>query len=156
MKKITIPFALVLFLCLTTGGTSFAGNIKDAATVASSDKAAKNFTRYYPGATNAQWTFLKDNGTVCRFSLNGVVNMAHYAKNGSWMYTIATYEENGLAADIRKMVKSSFYDFSISAVSEITAPGKQPVYQITIQDEHSLKILSLQNGDLQVEQEFDK
>jgi hypothetical protein len=178
MKKISILIAATMICCITishkliaqTKLAGYAFNSPHYSTATdqamfsngySPDKsinlkAIKSFKKVYAGATSAEWSVLKDNGFVCRFYLLGVLNAAHYGSNGHWLYSIATYEESNLSPSIRNIVKSVYYDFSITCINEITAPGNPTVYLVQVQDKQSLQILSIRNDEMELLQEFKK
>jgi hypothetical protein len=39
--------------------------------------------------------------------------MVGYNFNGSWSYTLKKYTENNMPADVRDIVKSTFFDYAI-------------------------------------------
>jgi hypothetical protein len=38
--------------------------------------------------------------------------MIGYGKHGYWLYTIRRYDEKNLPADVRALVKSTYYDYT--------------------------------------------
>ena len=119
-------------------------------------RAIKDFKRTYKGAKNPVWTNLNEKGFVCRFYLDDVLYRACYTNNGTWKYSIASYEENKLPKPVRNMVKSVYYDFDISYVNEISSPLKETVYLIQIQDQKTLNMLRVSDGEMELIQELQK
>ncbi len=102
-------------------------------------RALKDFTRSFKNADKASWFEIKD-GFVARFKEDDVETKAYYDRKGRWTSTIRTYNEDKLPKDIRKLVRSTYYDYSIYFVNEVTV-GDQKAYLVKIQDETTLKTI---------------
>ncbi len=129
--------------------------------------AVEHFKKQYPEATNVSWANIPgasgDNqpaqekiGYVCWFMLHNINNRAYYDKSGSWQYTIAGYGEDKLPKEIRNMVKSIYYDYSITFVNEINMTKGEPVYLVQLQDETSMKTVRVSNDEIDVLEELSK
>ena len=71
------------------------------------------------------------------------------------MYSMLTYQENHLPAEVRKEVKSNYYDYSIGWVKEVKE-GEDLVYVVHVENKAEWKDLSVQNGEIQVLKAFCK
>lgn len=118
-------------------------------------KAMRNFVKAYETAVDPEWVLLKE-GYVCRFMIDGVRCRAFYSQKGAWLLTVASYEENKLPKDVRAMVRSTYYDYTISYIDEISAPGKSKSYLVQIQDEKGMKILQVSDGGIETVKELVK
>jgi hypothetical protein len=178
MKKSTFPISVALLFCLAFASRIQAENIRGAYPksisnssitrtddlisgrysfwAATGERVVKNFLKYYPGATKVQWAALQDNSSECHFFLNGMQNRALFAKNGSWIFTITTYGESNLDAEVRRIVRSEYYDYSITCVNEISTPENPKVYLISVQDARTIKMLRVQDGEMELLQKFEK
>ncbi|MBS1935095.1 MAG: hypothetical protein JST96_13925, partial [Bacteroidetes bacterium] len=73
-------------------------------------KAVKNFSKTFKNAANTQWYKIED-GFLAHFSENGVEKRTYYDKRGNWHFTIAYLDEKALPKDVRRDVKSIYYDY---------------------------------------------
>jgi YD repeat-containing protein len=114
-------------------------------------KAIKDFTRNYKKQNNANW-FTIDDGFVAVFTNDGVNTKVYYDKKGRLIGDIRTYQENKLPKEVRHRVKSTYYDFNITSVNELTA-GNQKVYLVKLEDKTSFKTIRIQEGEEMMETE---
>jgi len=173
MKKIIILAALAAFNYANaqTSLNSYAMNTKTLkenalAAMASSNsdgsasvnsKALKNFAKNFKNATSAQWSDLKEKGSVCRFYEKGILNRAFYKANGSWLGTITSYEEALLPENIKASVNNYFPEYLITYVNEISMNGYEKVFIINAESIRHYKILRVTtDGEIEVEQDGDK
>jgi hypothetical protein len=122
---------------------------------AADDRAIRNFTRTYKGASDARWESLRDGGYVCRFKQNGVSKRAFYNKRGGWLATIAGYMTDHLPTDVRRQVHSVYYDYSILYANEIVMPDKPIAYVIQVQDGRTIRIVRVVDGEMEEIQEIE-
>lgn len=120
-----------------------------------SSKAIRNFTKEFKQASDEAW-FVVDGGFVVKFTQDGVETRADYNKKGNWLHTIRTYDENKLPADIRHLVKSSYYDYNILQVQEIEKPSNAFTYIVHLDGQTKLINLKVINGEMEEWQKFDK
>ena len=109
-------------------------------------KAVKSFSKSYQKQNNANWFILND-GFVAIFTEDGVKTKAYYDAKGRSAGEVRTYQEDKLPKDIRHMVKSTYYDFHIFLVNEVTV-GNAKVYLIKIEDSKSFKTLRVQDDEM--------
>jgi len=93
---------------------------------------------------------LKQGGYVRRFTVDGLAKKAFYNKRGKWQCTVAGYTESKMPTPVRRVVLTSYYDYKILYVHEITMAGKATVYQVQVRYGHIIKILRV--ADEQVEE----
>ena len=120
-------------------------------------KAVKDFKKSYTGASNEKW-FIVPGGFTTKFEQNGMEFRVDYDKKGKWSGTMKSYDEKKLARDVRHIVKSAYYDYSIKWVSEITVPEYPEIilYLIHIEDEKSFKNLQVIDGQIRVLEAYNK
>ena len=112
------------------------------------EKATRNFSRDYKGAIAAEWQPLKEGGYVCRFTLDGIAKKAFYDKRGNWLSTVAGYTGSNMPKDVRRMVLSNYYDYSILYVHEVNVPRRPAIYMVQVRDQHTIKILRVADGEV--------
>jgi hypothetical protein len=84
--------------------------------------------------------------------------MVVYNKKGSWNYTLKKYAENKMPADVRTMVKSIYFDYTIMEVSETK---QQPeieniIYNVLIMYRDNFKVLQICNREMEITADFRK
>ena len=94
-------------------------------------------------------------GFRASFRGENIVYLIDYDKTGNWSGATRIYNETKLPRDIRRIVKSTYYDYAIKSVSEVTAAQKL-MYFVKIQDSVTLKTIRVMDGDMQVIEEFNR
>jgi len=118
-------------------------------------KAVRDFSTQFKQAANEAW-FVTDGGFVVKFKQDGVETRADYNKKGNWLHTIRTYDENKLPADVRHLVKSSYYDYDIVQVQEIEKPSNVFTYIVHLEGKTKLINLRISDEHMEEWQKFDK
>jgi hypothetical protein len=111
--------------------------------------AIRNFSRAYKDASNAEWQSLKEGGYVCRFTHNGVTKRAFYDERGGWLITIAGYTADHLPEDVRRQVRSVYYDYTILYIHELSVPGRPVVYLVQVQDKKTIREVRIMEGEME-------
>ena len=117
-------------------------------------KAVRNFIRDYENVSDVEW-FPSDNGFAVYFTMNGVKTKVLYYKNGDYKSMFRYYFEDKLPREIRHLVKSKYYDFSICCIIEFNFNG-QTIYEVKMEDKISWKIIKVVNGVIETTQEYFK
>jgi hypothetical protein len=126
---------------------STASTAADASTV--SVKAIKDFKTRFASAKDEKWYTL-NTGFVSYFSQDGYTNRAFYDKKGHWQASLRYIGESKLPRDIRAMVKSIYYDFTITVI-EIAEVPDHMAYMIHLEDATTIKILRVSDeGEMEV------
>ncbi len=112
-----------------------------------SKKAIKNFKVAF-GKTEAVTWHQLSNGFTAHFMVNNILNRSYYDKKGNWLYSMQCYDEKKLPADVRKIVKSTYYDYSIFGVQEIRVDDKI-IYLVHLKDEAGFKTIRVCEGEMQ-------
>jgi hypothetical protein len=119
------------------------------------ERALKDFQRTFGNVNNVTWLETKNGGYIAKFVNADVKTVVAYNPKGSWSYTINYYGEKKLPADIRKMVKSTYYDYSIFGIAEVHF-DKETVYMLYIQDESHFKTIRVYNDEMQEVENYPK
>ena len=139
---------------ISTEALSNAAVINETNTANVNMRALKDFTKSFKGAENVSWLAMKD-GFMASFKESGVETKAYYDQKGRWTATIRTYKEDKLPKDVRKQVKSTYYDYIINQISEVTV-GKITAYLVRIEDEESFKTIRVIDGEMDVYEDHKK
>ncbi|MBS1600964.1 MAG: hypothetical protein JST75_22315 [Bacteroidetes bacterium] len=118
-------------------------------------KAIKDFASKFGTGLNEKWSRISD-GFVSNFQVDGFTNRVYYDTKGRWQYTLKTYAESKLPREIRSIVKSIYYDYTITMVEEVHS-AENMVYIIHQEDQkHIMKLRVSKDGDIDVMEEFVK
>jgi len=101
---------------------------------AAMSKAVRNFEKTFKNVTGEKWYEMPD-GYRVNFVAKDVRCRLDYDKNGHWMHTIKYYDEKKLPLEVRRLVVSSYLDYSIRTVEEIEAPHDVKFYVIHLEGE---------------------
>ena len=122
-----------------------------------SPKALKDFAKKYKNVTAENWMKNK-HGFSASFFSNGIQNMIYYDNNGKWLGSLKGYREEKLPYEIRDIVKSKYYDYSINSVEEAETIDSDgiPTYIIQLEDKNIIKLMRVYNGQVDVMRDYKK
>ena len=113
-------------------------------------KAVRAFIQKFKDAENVIWYKVED-GYVTRFVKDSIQNTVGYNKDGSWNYILKHYSEKQMSRDLRALVKSTYFDYTIEEVVEVKLPDEENIiYTMLIKAENNYKILKICNGEIEV------
>ncbi|OQP58166.1 hypothetical protein A3860_07525 [Niastella vici] len=118
-------------------------------------KAVRNFKNSYQQVDNETWYEVPD-GYRARFTAGEVLHLVTFNKKGKWLNTIRQYDETKLARDVRAMVRSVYYDYTIVLVEEIEQSLKPVTYIIHMEDKISFKNIRVFDREMEVIGEINK
>ena len=121
-------------------------------------KAARDFNRRFKLSAAVTWLEAAD-GYRAKFENDGVTIWVDYDRKGCWTHTIRIYGEQRLPAEIRHIVKSTYYDHSIKTVHEVELPNDDPgnrCYLIRLENEKTFIDLRLYDGEMEVIRQWTK
>lgn len=119
-------------------------------------KAMRDFLKRDKTAINADWMVV-ENGFVVKYTdkRNSRCRTV-YNSRGEFSYTIRQYYERSMLREVRAMVKSQYYDYTITMVEEIEQPLKPVVYVVHMEDATTLKNIRVSERDMEVIEEYTK
>lgn len=126
-------------------------SINGASEVPSTDvnvKAVKNFTKQFGTNNIAKW-YQTSEAFVAQFTSSGIETKVIYDIKGNWHSTLRIYSEDKMPFDVRDLVKSTYYDFSIMVVYEIKH-ADNVAYILKIEDSKTIKTLRVSDGNIEV------
>ncbi|HTI89008.1 MAG TPA: hypothetical protein VL727_00400 [Puia sp.] len=160
MNKIIVLLLAALFSAVgnsASAQTSDKAVLLNASTIGA-DRAAVKATRdlwaRVGDKKNEAWYKLPK-GYLATFEEEGVESRHVYDQKGYWMYSMMTYQEDHLPAEVRKEVKSNYYDYSIGWVKEVKE-GEDNVYVVHVENKTEWKDLSVRDGEIRVLKAFCK
>jgi hypothetical protein len=116
------------------------------------DKAAVRATRDFwqrAGEQKEEQWYKSSQGYVAEYAAGPVKARFVYNQKGDWVYSILTYGPKGLPEEVRKLVRSEYYDYEITWVKEVNEEDVV-VYVVHLEDEASWKEVAVQDGEIRV------
>ena len=133
---------------------SNSGDVFTNASIAVNDKVQKSFNKYFVGATKQNWSMIaKDFHST--FYVNGVFNQALLGRKGNLIYTISYGTEKEMPSEVRKIVKSEYYDYTITVAIEIK-DNKRDIWIINMTNDNSYLIVKVEDGEMDRINQFKK
>jgi hypothetical protein len=116
-----------------------------------STSAVRDFMRRFKTADSARW-FRAGNGfCIARFNEGGIEYQVDYNARGSWIYTLRNYKEKLLAHDLRHLVKSTYYDYAITHITEVEQYNIEGiVYLVYLEGETCYITLRMHDGEMEL------
>ena len=93
-----------------------------------SQKAVRDLAKSFKNLSGENWFKVRD-GFVAMFTVDEIDHQVSYDKKGTWLFTIRSYGESKLSDDIRHMVKSSYYDLTLTWYRKSKSP---PLPKLTL------------------------
>jgi hypothetical protein len=166
-KKLNAPMLAILFAIMTITACTRKLAVQstpntDTAGFAQTNKAAVNpiytnninarvlrsFHDSYGEVPDAKWV-KSDNGFAVVFKDNGMNKTIYYKLNGSVDTEIFYYTEDKLPKQVRHLVKSHFYDYAITYVTEVRKNDAIAFY-VKIEDASTIKTLKIVEEEWEV------
>jgi hypothetical protein len=117
-------------------------------------KAMRDFLKRNKTAFDANW-FTIDNGYEVRYTgRNNSRCRTVYNCHGAFVYTIKQYGEDQMPHEVRSIVKSTYYDYTITLVEEVEQPRAPVIYIIHMQDDTTLKNVTVCDGVMETKEEY--
>ncbi len=119
-------------------------------------RAMRDFLDRFEKIDNALWFLGSDGGFEAYFIQDGYGDRVIYNKKGGWLKSLIMYGEGKLPPDIRREVKSVYFDFSIFLVEEVqTYEGVE--YVVYLEDKLKYVLIKVdKEGEMEVLQNMDK
>lgn len=163
MKKILMSALFFASITVTSADAQsrfISNNEKVAAPAAHTTKESVNtrtlrrFMEDFPGVTDDVW-IKKSTGFVVTFTFKGIQNLTFLSKGGNCESRIQYYSENELPADVRRQVKSTYYDYAITSVKEVTCHNAT-AYLVTIEYKNNWKVIRVVDEETDVWEDHEK
>jgi hypothetical protein len=118
-------------------------------------RAIRNFSKDFKDATDVRWVLSDGGGYIVKFIYKGVACRADYDYKGYCLTSYKYYNEDKLPREVRQLVKSTYFDFSIYRVAELFISDKT-VYLVTLESNESWMKISVIDGEMTVVEKFRK
>jgi hypothetical protein len=156
-NKLNVPLLAALFALLTSVActrklsvqSAFKNDSPDFAQVNNSagkpvyPNAAviRSFYKTYGELTDVKW-FKSATGFGVKFKYNGIKKTVYYTLHGLVDTEILYYSEDELPPQIRHLVKSHFYDYAITYVTEVHKNDAIAFY-VKVEDKSTIKTIKI-------------
>jgi hypothetical protein len=116
--------------------------------------AVRDFLDRFDKVENVLWFSTPKGGFEAYFVQDGYGNRVVYDKKGGWQISLINYSEDRLPRDIRKAIKTIYYDFDIFLVEEVnTIEGVE--YVVYLEDKSNVRLVKMNRaGELEVLQDL--
>jgi len=118
------------------------------------EKVWKNFRKYFASAQNPTW-YMINKDFLIKFMTDDNLNRALFTKRGNLIYHISYGYEKNLPEDIRKQVKSTYYDYDISRAIKVTEADRV-IWVVNLEDAKNLILVRLEEGEMEEVQKLKK
>jgi hypothetical protein len=116
--------------------------------------AVRDFEKQFPAVTIEQW-YETAEMFVAKFNEEDIDARVMYDKKGSWLSTVLQYGEKQMPQNIRRMVKSQYFDERIKLVEEVsTTAGK--AWVIHMEDDKKIMWIRASAYNMEVMKEIGK
>ena len=112
-------------------------------------RALKDFAHTFKKTSGAVTWYKDAYGFMAYCTIDGIKNRSNYDKRGNWLYSIRSYGEKQLPADIRARVKRVYYDLVITGIQEIRVEDKT-VYLVYMRDDTVCQTVRITEDDMDV------
>ena len=117
-------------------------------------RVLKDFQKRFAAIKNATWDE-RDKVYIARFSTDSIQTMVGYGKHGNWLYTIQRYDEKILPVNVRAIVKSTYYDYTISHIDEVNVPQEEnTIYVLLLRNNKDYKQVRVSNYEMEIVKEY--
>jgi hypothetical protein len=168
-NKFSAPLLAALFVLLTSACTrklavqsAFKADLPDVVQVNNSagkpvyPNAAvlRSFYKAYGEITDTRW-FKSATGFGVKFKYNGINKTVYYTVHGLVDTEILYYSEKELPPQIRHLVKSHFYDYAITYVTEVHKNDAIAFY-VKVEDKSTIKTIKIVEDEWEVVEDIVK
>lgn len=112
-----------------------------------STKAVRDFKKAFKTAADEKWYEMPD-GYRVTFTSAGTRCRLDYDKKGNWQHTIRYYDEKKLPTEVRRLVVSTYLDYSIRNVEEIEVPRQGLSYIIHLEGQTNWINVKVLDGEI--------
>lgn len=119
-----------------------------------SAKVNKAFGQFFKNASHIRWYEI-DKKFLVKFIQNDQENRALFTKTGQLIYHISYGTEKHLPFDVRKLVKSTYYDQSITRVLRVNQ-DKRNIWVVSLEDAKDYVMVRVEDMELEETQRIHK
>jgi DNA-dependent RNA polymerase auxiliary subunit epsilon len=117
-------------------------------------KYVRDFKNNYKNATDVKWV-QHEGGASVYFTHDGLKMRSTYSKKGTRIYTLKDYYEAQMPADLRRLVKSNYYDHNIEVVTEVSTAMKT-FHIVKMENQKEYLTLKIVDGEISIFERLNK
>jgi hypothetical protein len=117
-------------------------------------RAQRDFLQREGDQKGENWYKIPD-GLVAEFEEPGIKTSVYYDERGNWSGSIRQFGEKVLPEDVRRLVRSTYLDYTIRWVHEIKR-DQVLIYNVHIESDTSMKELLIQDEEIREWKTFSK
>ncbi len=118
-------------------------------------KAIRDLAKNFKPSGDEKW-YEMPYGFRAKFKSKDISYRVDYDKKGNRLSVVRSYQENQLSTAIRSLVKSTYYDYAIVLVEEITKPLAERTYVVHLEGKTEWVNIIVQNSEMVEWQRFNK
>ena len=119
-----------------------------------SAKVTRAFGQYFKDATHLRWYEI-DQKFLVKFIQNDQENRALFTGKGQLVYHISYGIEKNLPAEVRHLIKSNYYDQSITRVLKVNQDERN-IWVISLEDANQHIMVRVENMEMEETQRMQK
>ncbi|MGE5107453.1 MAG: hypothetical protein ACM3H8_07905, partial [Sphingobacteriales bacterium] len=146
---------------LLSTATSFSQDFKTLTPVVVStssgqmnEKVWSAFQSDFKDAKNVTW-YKNEKNYMIKFVLNEIAQQVLYNSKGQQIYHLSYVEESGMPADVVKLIKATYYSYTITLGIKIEQDGKN-IWVINLEDANKLLFVRIENNETELVKELEK
>ena len=112
-----------------------------------SAKVIRAFEQYFKGSSHLRWYQLEKNFLV-KFIQHDQENSALFTKKGQLIYHIGYGTEKNLPSDVRGLVKSTYYDQSITRVLKVNQDQRN-IWVVSLEDDKEYVMVRVEDMEME-------
>ncbi len=109
------------------------------------EKILTEFSRFFANAENVRWYDDVYKKFVVKFFMDDQNHQVLLTKKGNLVYHISYGSEKHLPAEVRKMIKSEYYDYRITLAIKVEEDNRT-IWVVNMEDDKSLIIARVEDG----------
>jgi hypothetical protein len=110
--------------------------------------AVRDFRRNFANAIDVKWV-QHENGVSVYFTMDHIKMRSSYNLKGKYEYSLRYFNESSMPSDLRKRVKSNYYDHTIMIITEVIR-NNQNYYLVKMENEKEYLTLKVTEEDMTV------
>ena len=107
----------------------------------------REFNKQFAGATDARW-YDQDKKFLVRFYMNDQKHQSLFNKKGLLIYDISYGTEKNLPTDVRKQIKSIYFDYSITLVYKVEEDNRT-IWVVNMEDNKTLITVKVEGDEME-------
>lgn len=117
-------------------------------------RATRDFWQQAGDQKQEQWYKLPQ-GYLAEYTEGRIKAQYRYDVKGNWLFCILTYTQKEMPEAVRRLVRSTYYDYTIGWVKEVHEADVTS-YVVHVEDPASWKDLVVRDGEITVWHDFNK